>query len=162
MLLLVVLAHPLLSWQRSAGLYFRYWWSPCCCCCVQAAINAFVLGAVFWDGEMLLALFDRQPGRTASWNRLCTEQFPSAEGLECVTHIWGHTWNFLLALQLPFKTMSWKKCKKAESRFQEDTANLCLQWVWCGMSPLFVFPFCLCWWYLNVFVFHFLSLCTIF
>lgn len=159
MLLLVVLAHPLLFWQGSSELYFRYWWSPHCCYCVQATINAFVLVAVFWVREMLLPLFDRC---------LCTDSLIGQRAeIDCVLissflkkdfSVWpifgGIRGIFSWLCSSLLRPRARRSARRQKADFKRTLLTCaCSEF---GMGCLyFVFPFCLCWWYLNVFVFLF-------
>lgn len=117
---------------------------------VQATINAFVLTAIFWGREMLLPLFYRclyiktLIGQRAETGCVLICSFLNEERfLVCDPYLRAYV-EFPLGFAA-LKTMRWKNlCKKAESRLQEDTANLCQQWIWHGMSLLCFPPFCLC------------------
>lgn len=154
MLLLVVLAHPLLSWQGSAGLYFGYWWSPHCCYCVQATINAFVLAAVFWGREMFLAcLTDSLVGQRAEIDCVLSSSLlkEDCSGWPIFGGIHGIFPWLCSSLITPW-------ARRSARRQKADFKRTLLT---CACSELgvgclyFVFFFCLCWWYLNAFVFLF-------
>lgn len=158
MLLLVVLAHPLLCWQGSAGLYFRYCWSPRCCYCVQATRNAFVLAAVFWGRGML---FDRcLVGQRAEIgcvlrSSLLKKNFSVWSICGGIHGIFSWLYSSLL------RPWAGRSARRQKADFKRTLLTCaCSEF---GMGCLhFVFPFCLCWWCLNVFVFLFLSLSTVF
>lgn len=158
MFLLVVLAHPLLCWQGLAVLYFRYWWSPRCCYCDQATINAFVLAAVLW-GRELLALFDRC---------LCTDSLVGQRvEIGCVLNssllkkdfsVWpiagGIHGIFSWLCSSLLRPWAGRSARRQKADFKRTLLTCaCSEFgVGCLHS---VFPFCLCWWCLNVFVFLF-------
>lgn len=166
MLLLVVLAHPLLCWQGSAVLCFRYWWSPRCCYCVQATTDAFVLAAAVWGREMLLALLERC---------LCTASLVGQRAeIGCVLNtsllkkdfsLWpiseGIHGIFSWLCSLLLRPWAGRSARRQTADFKRTLLTCaCSEF---GVGCLrFVFPFCLCWWCLNVFVFLFCLLSTIF
>lgn len=158
MLLLVVLVHHLSCWQGSAGTYSRYWWSPRCCYCVQETVSAFVLAAVFWGREMLLALFDRC---------LCTDSLAGQRaemGCVLISYLLKKDFNVwpvfggihgIFSWLCSFLLWPWARSARRQKADFKRTLLTCACSEF-GMGCLhLVFPFCLCRWCLNVFVFLF-------